>query len=149
MNKIKFWDHREPHGWLSNFWMAEIVIDGVPWPSAEHYYQAQKHAGTSLTEAIRREPDAKGAKSLARSHPYAVNWSRDTKISVMRKALEAKFIQHKDLMEKLMATGRDELVEASPEDSYWGSGPNGDGLNLMGILLMEIRATLATGRLER
>ena len=57
-------------------------------------------------------------------------------------ALRAKFKQHKDLQERLLATYPRELVEDSPMDSYWGVGKNGDGRNRLGRLLEQLREEL-------
>lgn len=65
----------------------------------------------------------------------------------------AKFGQHPDLREFLLATGRSVLLEASPYDRIWGVGmaaTNPDvarpsawrGLNLLGFALMEVRERL-------
>lgn len=39
-------------------------------------------------------------------------------------------------------TGDEELVENSPHDAYWGSGPGGRGQNRYGQILMQVRAIL-------
>jgi ribA/ribD-fused uncharacterized protein len=57
----------------------------------------------------------------------------------MLKALKHKFKQNHELAKKLLDTGTSQLVEASPRDSYWGSGADGQGLNKLGQLLMIIR----------
>ncbi len=62
----------------------------------------------------------------------------------MRAAILAKFTQHADLKQKLLATEHRLIVEDSPVDPYWGVGENGDGLNMMGLLLMELRSYLQT-----
>lgn len=63
-----------------------------------------------------------------------------------------KFSQNEDLKEKLLATGKRELVEASPSDRIWGVGfaaryasDNRSlwGLNLLGKALMETRERLS------
>ena len=56
----------------------------------------------------------------------------------MRKVLQAKFEQHPDLMEKLVAT-RSPLVEYNDwNDKFWGVC-DGVGHNCLGRLLMELR----------
>ena len=62
--------------------------------------------------------------------------------AVMWVALAAKFRQHADLRQRLLATGEIELVEANPEDGYWGDGGDGSGANRAGHLLMEVRQEL-------
>jgi ribA/ribD-fused uncharacterized protein len=68
----------------------------------------------------------------------------------------AKFGQHPDLREFLMATGSRVLVEASPRDKIWGIGLAADderaasperwpGQNLLGFALMEVRQRLRAG----
>jgi predicted NAD-dependent protein-ADP-ribosyltransferase YbiA (DUF1768 family) len=41
----------------------------------------------------------------------------------------------------LCCAGSQKLIEDSPTDSYWGCGRDGSGLNMLGVLLMELRAT--------
>ena len=42
----------------------------------------------------------------------------------------------------LLATGDKELVENAPGDYYWGCGADGSGRNMLGRILMELRAEL-------
>jgi len=39
----------------------------------------------------------------------------------MKKALYAKFTQDQTLKTLLLETGENEIIEASPRDSYWGA----------------------------
>ena len=50
---------------------------------------------------------------------YWKEWHEVRKLLVMRVALRAKFDQHPDLAERLIATGDKHLVEDSPSDAYW------------------------------
>ncbi|PNB06401.1 DUF1768 domain-containing protein, partial [Pseudomonas sp. FW305-67] len=63
----------------------------------------------------------------------------------MRRVLRAKFTQHADLRDLLLSTGDARLVEAATVDNdvnrLWGE-VNGSGRNMLGVLLMEIRAEL-------
>jgi ribA/ribD-fused uncharacterized protein len=60
----------------------------------------------------------------------------------MSKALNAKFSQHAELKALLLSTGDARLVEHTENDSYWGDGGNGRGRNMLGQLLMQVRAHL-------
>lgn len=42
MDEIRFFYEWEPFGCFSNFAPAAFELDGVWWPSSEHYYQVQK-----------------------------------------------------------------------------------------------------------
>ena len=57
----------------------------------------------------------------------------------MRKALRAKFYQHPQLTAELLATRDAMIVEHTANDTYWADGGNGEGKNMLGILLMELR----------
>jgi N-glycosidase YbiA len=68
----------------------------------------------------------------------------EVKVKVMQKGLHAKFSQNPHLMDSLLSTGDKELLEASPFDAYWGTGPRGDGKNHLGKLLMRLRTHFQT-----
>ena len=72
---------------------------------------------------------------------FGADWEV-VKEDVMRVAVRAKFTQHAALAEMLVATGDAEIVEHTPNDSYWGDGGDGSGKNRLGRILMEVRAEL-------
>lgn len=76
-----------------------------------------------------------------RSRPLRRDWET-VKVSVMREALDAKFRQHADLTTLLLSTGDAVLVEHTENDDYWGDGGDGSGKNMLGRLLMDLRAKL-------
>lgn len=53
-----------------------------------------------------------------------------------------KFAMRQRPREILLATADEEIVEASPSDSYWGCGADGSGKNRLGQLLMLVRERL-------
>ena len=130
-------------GFLSNFASFEMLLDGKKWATVEHYFQAQKFFGSEYAEQIRLANTPAEAKKLGRSrtHPLREDWE-EVKEDIMRKAVYQKFYTHKDILNKLLATGDEELVENAPWDYYWGSGKDGTGKNRLGIILMEIRKKL-------
>ena len=140
---IEFYSTREAYGAFSNFAPHSIELDRVRWPTVEHYFQAQKFAGTPHVEAIRQAPsptlDARMGRSRAR--PLRPDWEL-VKDKIMLRAVRAKFAQHADLAALLLATGDALIVERSRRDRYWGNGGDGSGANKLGLILMSVRAEL-------
>lgn len=60
----------------------------------------------------------------------------------MYKGIKAKFLQHKDLFQKLIETKNVIIIEKTIEDFYWGCGFDYSGKNRMGKLLMKLRKNL-------
>lgn len=141
---VRFYHSDQPWGELSNFSRHAVFIDSRVWPTVEHFYQAQKFAGTDLEERIRRCQTPMLAKiratELSEAHRRP-GWD-DIKERVMLEGLRAKFTQHPDLAERLLSSGDRLLVEHTRNDVYWGDGGDGHGANRLGHLLMEIRAEL-------
>jgi ribA/ribD-fused uncharacterized protein len=144
---VHFYSTRGDFGCFSNFYRAPIVIGGKSWPTSEHYFQAQKFAGTEHEGAVRRAKTPSDAASLGRDRkrPLRRDWE-SVKDNVMYLALVAKFTQHDDLRQILLGTGDALLVEHTENDSYWGDGGDGSGKNRLGHLLMRVRAELREGK---
>jgi ribA/ribD-fused uncharacterized protein len=141
---IYFYSTTGPYGCFSNFSQHGVNLKGQWWPTSEHFFQAQKFAGTPHAEAIWRAPTPKRAAELgrARSQLLRPDWEQ-VKDEIMREAVRAKFRTHKDIQRTLLDTGDEEIVEAAPGDYYWGAGADGLGKNMLGKILMEVRAELA------
>jgi ribA/ribD-fused uncharacterized protein len=118
-------------------------LDGATWPTSEHYFQAQKFAGTPHVEDVRIARTPKQAAELGRDRqrPLRADWEQ-VKDDVMRRAVLRKFETHADIRATLLATGDEALVENAPGDYYWGCGKDGTGKNMLGKILMEIRDVL-------
>ena len=137
---IRFFSRTPRWQWLSNFAESPFVIDGVQWPSVEHYYQAQKYAGTEAEAMIRQAETPQQARKAGRNRSLVVREDWDAvKEDVMRKAVAAKFAAHRRLREWLLATGEEELVHHSTSDRFWGRTEDGQGENRLGEILMELR----------
>ncbi|GAY62295.1 hypothetical protein CUMW_216670, partial [Citrus unshiu] len=85
------------------------------------------------------------AARLAQVHAEATpDWVRSdwesVKIDIMYRALKCKFSIYPHLNSMLLSTGGSVLVEASPHDLFWGGGREGEGLNYLGRLLMQLRS---------
>jgi ribA/ribD-fused uncharacterized protein len=143
VNRILFYRQNDLYGEFSNFSPHSFTLDGKAWPTSEHYFQAQKFAGTRHEEDVRRarSPSAAARIGRSRARPLRGDWE-SVKDNVMRRALRAKFEQHPKLKALLLSTGDAELVEHTRNDRYWADGGDGTGKNRLGHLLMELRAHL-------
>lgn len=159
---IYFWRETGPEGYLSQWWTSHPFTSHSSSPSpvtfktAEHYMM---HAKALLFS----DPET-GLAILKASHPRKVkalgrrvrNFDEERWVGererIVREGNLLKFGASAELRQKLLGTGDRELVEASPMDRVWGIGfsperaPGSDrrswGLNLLGKVLMEVRAVL-------
>ena len=140
---IKFYSTKEEYGCFSNFAPYPINLKGKVWPTSEHYFQAQKFAGTEHEEAIRKEKSPMIAARMGRDRKKRLrpDWEA-VKDSIMREAVLAKFTQHPELKEILLSTGNAIIIEHTTNDSYWADGGDGSGLNMLGQILMSVREEL-------
>ncbi len=147
---INFYHLEDEYGCFSNFARYPIKLKGKTWPTSEHYFQAQKFAGTDHEEAIRlaETPMIAAQMGRDRTKPLRSDWEA-IKDEVMREAVMAKFRQHPELREILLGTGQRLLIEHTGNDSYWGDGGDGRGKNRLGRILMEVREKLAVEDLVR
>lgn len=117
MTQILFYRLNEPYGEFSNFSPHPFKLNGKQWPTSEHYFQAQKFAGTEHEDEIRRAKSPMIAARMGRNRrwPLRPDWE-SVKENVMRQALRAKFTQHPELRELLVATGDAKLIEHTAND---------------------------------
>ena len=161
---------------LSNMYVAPFEIDGITYPTVEHYFQWSKaklfkdeEIATKILTPPKGKPytEAKSVKAYGRKVKNfdGTQWDglapgRGFKDEVMQKALRAKFTHPKntEMLEKLLATKDRVIAEANPRDSYWGIGTSPDtapaqkgtwkGQNWMGKLLMALRSELRGEKAE-
>jgi ribA/ribD-fused uncharacterized protein len=140
---VTFYSTRGAYGCFSNFSRHPIKIDGLDYPTTEHYYQSKKFEGTRYETEIRRAKGPKEAATLGRDpkKPLRDDWE-EAKEAIMYTALKAKFSQHRKCRDTLLDTGEAKIIEASSRDAYWGWGANRLGKNRLGVLLMKLREEL-------
>ena len=157
-----FWGHTStsdghvgPHVFSQSF-DAPFTVDGVTYPTAEHWMMAHKARLFGDVESerpwsmppTRPTPDrsARGAR-LRRTDLEC------PPVRHRRSRQRQKFTQHPDLRTYLDSTVGKVLVEASPRDNVWGIGlaesdtaatdpSRWRGPNLLGFALMQVRARL-------
>ncbi len=149
--EIRFYRANEkPYGALSNLYRRSIFFDGEHFPTAEHAYQFGKPRKESVKKWLMSAP-APSLVAMAAHGLYTWDIRPDwnaIKFDRMRAVLRAKFTQHSDLRTLLLSTGNARLVESTTVDNTvnrtWGE-VNGKGRNMLGVLLMELRAELRNG----
>jgi ribA/ribD-fused uncharacterized protein len=148
LSEIRFYRANErPFGVFSNLYKRPIAFEGQSFPTAEHAYQAGKANKPAVKEWILSAPSP-ALLAMAAHGLYAwdivPNWN-EIKLARMRNVLRAKFTQHADLRQLLLSTESARLIEAgnvsNAVNRYWGE-VNGKGKNMLGVLLMELRAEL-------
>lgn len=140
---INFYRTQDAYGCFSNFSPHGVLIDLKWWPTTEHYFQAQKFAGTPREEEVRLAKSPRIAADMGRDRafPLRSDWEQ-VKNDVMLAALREKFGPCSHLAAILLETGNATLVEHTKNDSYWGDGGDGSGKNMLGKLLMQVRDEL-------
>jgi ribA/ribD-fused uncharacterized protein len=160
---LLFWGHQPlpeggvGKGCLSQWWPAAFTVDGVSYPSAEHYMMAAKarlSGDAEACEKILAAPHPGTAKELGRQvRGFDEQRWAEHRFNAVVTGNMAKFSQHGQLRDFLAGTGSRVLVEASPRDRVWGIGLAADderagsperwqGLNLLGFALMQVRHQL-------
>ena len=125
---------------LSNFYPHQVTLRGHKYPTAEHAFQAAKCVDVNEAERVRQAVSPAAAKQMGRRVLLRPDWN-EVRVEVMREVLAAKFADP-DLRARLLATEEDELVEENTwNDRVWGRS-RGVGKNMLGQLLMELRASL-------
>jgi N-glycosidase YbiA len=149
MATIPFYSASGEYGFFSNFSAHPITLNGKTWPTSEHFFQAQKFAGTPDEEEVRQAKSPMIAARMGRSRqrPLREDWEV-VKDSIMHEAVRAKFTQHADLRELLLGTGDARIVEHTKNDRHWGDGGDGSGRNKLGQILMRVREELRHGQEE-
>ncbi|MFF3765757.1 NADAR family protein [Streptomyces sp. NPDC001922] len=161
---VCFWGHHPRRdgtvgsSCLSQWWHAPFTVDGVRYPTAEHWMMAGKARLFGDDEALERVLLAghpHEAKTVGRSvRGFDEEHWREHRYELVVRGSVAKFAHRPDLRAFLLGTQHRILVEASPVDPVWGIGLAADderaqdparwrGLNLLGFALMDARDALA------
>lgn len=163
-----FWGHRPlPNGQIgkpcfSQWWPAAFSVDGVRYPTAEHFMMAEKarlFGDDEVRAQVLEAPGPKQAKELGRQvRNFDERVWGGARFGLVVAGNLAKFSQNPELGNYLLGTRDRVLVEASPTDRIWGIGLAADsaqamdpeqwrGLNLLGFALMEVRQRIREGKI--
>lgn len=130
---------------LFSFTEPNIVVDGEKWSGSEAYYQAMKSNGLPHHEMVKElmiKATPSDAYAIGNHYPKRKDWFQ-VSVDVMAKAVHAKFSQNEDIKNLLLSTGSHPLVQVKRGDRFWGTGPDNNGKNMLGKLLMELRQALS------
>lgn len=168
---IRFYNSNDPFGELSNSWKMDVSITfrNKLYPTSEHLYQAlpfllvDTPTNQNYAEEIRNAKTPYMSKILSKQEiDERYEWRRNLnkiineykrkarpcrywdsiKVEAMRSVLHLKFHTSSHCKKVLLSTGNSEIVEESLSDKFWGIGADGNGENMLGKLLMELRKEL-------
>lgn len=127
---------------LSNFFPATMVMDGLRFTDTEAAFQSQKEPEKAhMFEGL----DPATTKAMGRKANLREDWD-EVKNDVMRRVVRLKFEQNTDLRKRLIDTGDAVLIEGNNwHDNYWGACTcegceRKKGKNMLGNILMELRS---------
>jgi len=135
-----------PHFFLSNFYPASVVYDGVTYITVEHAYQAAKSLDPVTRTLIAAQPTAARAKRQGGALALREGWDQ-IKFNIMEELLFQKFTPNSPLALKLLGTGDVQLIEGNYwHDLVWGqcfcARHKWEGSNRLGGSLMHVRGEL-------
>lgn len=141
-------EFKHEYAFLSNFYYSSVVYDGICYGTVEHAYQAQKTTDWIKKKAIQSAPTPAEAKRIGQKVTLPSNWEQ-IKVPIMKALILDKFLNNKDLQEKLLNTEIKYLTEGNYwHDNFWGdcgckSCRSIPGLNNLGEILMQTRSFIS------
>lgn len=157
MSVVCFHNPNEENGYLSNWYLSPFTVEKKNFSSIEQFMMYQKaicFGDEAVAKNILSTDDTSQIKALGRQvKNYDEHIWNGIRQIVVYEGLLAKFLQNKDLKDRLKSTGEAILAECAVKDLIWGVGlsmkdPNRldktkwKGQNLLGYTLMMVRECL-------
>ena len=150
MKNVWFKKVAEEYGWMGNMAPYPIKFDGKVWRTSEALFQSMRFDDDNVKEIIRGEKSPMGAKMKAKKNrdQMVVVPMSELDVENMRKCVKMKFDAHPQLKRQLMNTKDAFIYEDignrnGERHKFWGakklSESEGDGNNMMGKILMDLR----------
>lgn len=140
---------KEKYGWGSNMSPFPVEYNGKIYRATEALFQCLRFDDEDIIEAIRAEKSPMGAKFAAKKHKdkMVIEQRGEQDIENMRLCLKLKVEQHPEILEMLLETNTDFIVEdtTNRKDQFWGARFENNGWlghNWLGELWMELRDSL-------
>ena len=135
------------HRWLSNFWSCDVCYDDITFPSVEHGYVYAKVHLSSAEHNYMLSCSPGDAKRIGKIKMIKPDFEHN-KVAIMKELLLSKF-KESSLQQQLLSTGTASLVEANNwGDTFWGVDEQGNGLNMLGNLLEEVREHYTVAKIQ-
>lgn len=143
-----------PRGWpenpgtlvLRNEFPSPLVIGNRTYPTVAHAYWVLAVADEHRQAEILGAERPYDAQKLAEGSALRDDWPQ-VRVAVMTRLLRAKFQQHPEFAETLMATGATRLIYTEVGSAFWGEHGL-EGRNWMGRLLELTRSELVAAKLD-
>lgn len=94
----------DDYAWMLPDWISPFTIDGLLYPTVEHYVTSMSMKISKDMERIRLAKDINAIRNMVKGTPIRDGWS-DMRHDFLRKGMQAKFSQHPQLMKFLRDTG--------------------------------------------
>jgi len=150
---VCFHNPDEENGYLSNWYPSHFVVDGVEFSSMDQYMMYRKAVLFGDDETARQvmvlssPAEIKALGRLVKGFDQKL-WD-ENKYEIVKRGVQLKFSQNKELMERLLSFGGCVFAECSVSDRVWGIGlsisspdrfsvKKWRGENLLGRALTEI-----------
>ena len=126
------------YDFLSNFYNCPVTYKGITYRNSEAAFQAQKVTDVYTQVRLFTDVTASAAKKAGRHCDLRKDWD-DIRVDEMRAIVLQKFLQNPRLEKRLLDTGNATLIEGNWwNDKFWGVC-KGEGCNMLGMILMEVR----------
>ena len=137
---------KEEYRWLSNFYPCDLRFRGKLYPSVEYAYMSAKSEDKEWKKMCAEAKEKQSTIKKKSQHLELVPDWAFIKIEVMLECLKLKFSQE-PFRTWLIETGDIHLQEGNTwGDKFWGVDlETGEGENVLGKLIMSIRANLQDG----
>lgn len=158
MRNIAFRKVSEPYGWLGNMAPFPVTYGGVEWRTTEALFQALRLTeGDPVRDLIREQKSPMAAKMIAKKYAdkRVITPLTEQDADLMRIVLRLKVEAHSKVKADLLLTEDVCLIEdctKRPQGTglFWGAALKADGewtgCNVLGVLWMELREELKSGK---
>ena len=147
---IEFYKEFGPLGYLASYSNHGFYKDNIYYKTVEHYYQANKFSDINIKNRIINAKTPKEASTIGRDRTLKrIDNFKKIKLQVMYDGVLEKFRQNTDIRNKLIETRNKEIKEMTVKENFWGVGPNLDGENHFGKILMKVRTDLKNELLSK